>query len=70
MSVLITEVKQSFGLAREAIEQWATARGVERADLMDPVEVRRGLIHGLITLTMAHRVAGARARQNPGCRRR
>jgi AcrR family transcriptional regulator len=52
------EVKRSFGLAREAMEQWAEVRGVERADLTDLVEARRGLIHGLITLTMARRIAG------------
>ncbi len=52
------EVRQSFGLAREAIQQWAEARGIERADLTDLVEVRRGIIHGLITLAMAGRIAG------------
>ena len=51
------EVKQSFGLALEAMEQWAQARGVERADITDLVEARRGLIHGLITLAMARRIA-------------
>lgn len=52
------EVKQSFALAREAMEQWADAKRVERADLTDLVEARRGLIHGLITLAMARRIAG------------
>jgi AcrR family transcriptional regulator len=52
------EVKQSFALAREAMEQWAEAKGVERADLTELVEARRGLIHGLITLTMARRISG------------
>lgn len=52
------EVKQSFGLAREAMEQWAEVRGVERTDIPDLVEARRGLIHGLIALTMARRIAG------------
>jgi len=52
------EIKQSFGLAREAIEQWAQARGVERADITDLVEARRGLIHGLITLALTGRIAG------------
>jgi AcrR family transcriptional regulator len=59
------EVKQSFGLAREAMEQWAEAKGVERADLTDLVEARRGLIHGLITLAMAHRIAGGAERVKP-----
>jgi AcrR family transcriptional regulator len=52
------EVKQSFRLAREAMEQWAQARGVERADITDLVEARRGLIHGIIILAMANRIAG------------
>jgi len=52
------EVKQSFGLAREALQQWAEAKGVERADITDLVEARRGLMHGLITLAMASRIAG------------
>ena len=52
------EVKQSFGLVREAMEQWAQAKGVERGDITDLVEARRSLIHGLITLAMAHRIAG------------
>lgn len=50
------EVKQSFALARAAIEQWAQAKEVERADLTDLVEARQLLIHGLITL--ACRIAG------------
>lgn len=52
------EVKQSFALARDAMQQWAEARGVERADLTDLVEARRGAIHGLITLALAGRIAG------------
>ena len=52
------EVKQSFALAREAMEQWAQAKGVERGDITDLVEARRSLIHGLITLAMARRIAG------------
>jgi AcrR family transcriptional regulator len=52
------EVKQSFALVREAMEQWAQAKGVERGDITDLVEARRGLIHGLITLAMARRIAG------------
>ena len=52
------EVKQSFGLAREAMEQWAQARGVERADITDLVEARRSLLHGFITLALARRIAG------------
>ena len=52
------EVRQSFGLAREALQQWAEANGVERADITDLVEARRGLMHGLITLAMASRIAG------------
>jgi hypothetical protein len=52
------EVKQSFSLAREAVQPWAEARGVERAEITDLVEARRGLIHGLITLAMARRIAG------------
>jgi AcrR family transcriptional regulator len=51
------EVRQSFGLAHEALQQWAEAKGVERADITDLVEARRGLIHGLITLAMARRIA-------------
>ena len=52
------EVKQSFGLAREAMEQWAQARGVERADITDLVEARRSLLHGFITLALARSIAG------------
>jgi AcrR family transcriptional regulator len=52
------EVKQSFALAREAMEQWAKAKGIETTNLYDLVEARRGLIHGLITLALANRVAG------------
>ena len=52
------EIRQSFSLAREAIQQWAEVREVERADLTDLVEARRGIIHGLITLAMAGRIAG------------
>jgi AcrR family transcriptional regulator len=59
------EIKQSFGLAREAMQQWAEARGVERADLTDLVEARRGLIHGLITLAMSRRIAGGPERVKP-----
>jgi len=59
------EVKQSFALAREAVEQWARAKGVERADITDLVEARRGLIHGLITLAMARRIAGGPERIKP-----
>jgi len=59
------EIKQSFSLAREAMQQWAEARGVERADLTDLVEARRGLIHGLITLAMSRRIAGGPERVKP-----
>ena len=52
------EVKQSFGLARKAMEQWAQARGVERADITDLVEARRSLLHGFITLALARRNIG------------
>jgi AcrR family transcriptional regulator len=52
------EVRQSFGLAREATEQWAASKGVEIPHINDLLEARRGLIHGLITLTMAGRIAG------------
>jgi AcrR family transcriptional regulator len=52
------EVRQSFALAREALQQWAEARGVKIADITDLVEARRGLIHGLITMAMAGRIAG------------
>ncbi|HZR41391.1 MAG TPA: TetR/AcrR family transcriptional regulator [Ktedonobacteraceae bacterium] len=52
------EVKQSFALAREALQQWAEAKGVEVPDITDLVEARRGLIHGLITLALANRIAG------------
>jgi AcrR family transcriptional regulator len=52
------EVRQSFALAREAIEQWAASKGVEIPHINDLVEARRGLIHGLITLAMAGRIAG------------
>src|SRR5947209_12933204 len=38
------EVKQSFGLAREAMEQWAQAKGVEIAGLTDLEAGCRGLI--------------------------
>jgi AcrR family transcriptional regulator len=52
------EVKQSFGLAHEAVKQWATSKGFELPHLKDLLEARRGLIHGLIILTMAGRIAG------------
>ena len=52
------EVKQSFRLAHEALEQWAAAKGVVSADITDLVEARRGLIHGLIILAMARHIAG------------
>jgi AcrR family transcriptional regulator len=52
------EVRQSFALAREAMEQWAAAKRVEVPDITDLVEARRGLIHGLVTLTMVSRIAG------------
>jgi AcrR family transcriptional regulator len=52
------EVRQSFALAREALQQWADAKGVEIPHITDLVEARRGLIHGLITLAMAGRIAG------------
>ncbi len=53
------EVKQSFRLACEALAQWAEANGVARADITDLVEARRGLIHGLIILARARRIAGS-----------
>jgi AcrR family transcriptional regulator len=59
------EVKQSFRLTREAMEQWAEARGVERVDFTDLMEARRGLIHGFITLTMARRITGGPERVKP-----
>ena len=52
------EVKQSFALAREALQQWADAKGVEIPHINDLVEACRGLINGLITLAMAGRIAG------------
>lgn len=52
------EIKHNFALAREALQQWAEAKGVEIPDITDLVEARRGLIHGLITLAMAGRIAG------------
>src|SRR5438270_2527286 len=52
------EIRQSFGLAREAVQQWADAKGVEIPHINDLVEARRSLIHGLITLAMAGRIAG------------
>ena len=52
------EIRLSFSLAREAIQQWTEVMGVERADLTDLVEARRGIIHGLITLALAGRIAG------------
>lgn len=52
------EVKQSFALACEALQQWAAAKGVEVPDITDLVEARRALLHGLITLAMVSRIAG------------
>jgi hypothetical protein len=59
------EAKQTFALVREAIRQWAMSKGVEMPQLDAAVDARWGLVHGLITLTMAGRIAGgpARARQ-------
>ena len=56
------EVRQSFALAREALQQWAEARGVKIPDITDLVEARRGLIHGLTILAMAGRIAGGPGR--------
>ena len=56
------EVRQSFGLAHEAIEQWAASKEVELPHLNDLVEARRGVIHGLITLAMAGRITGGQER--------
>ncbi|SRR5581483_11844303 len=52
------EVKESFALAREALQQWAAANGIEVPDITDLVEARRGLIHGIVTLAMVNRIAG------------
>lgn len=56
------EVKQSFGLAHDAVEQWAASKGIEIPHLNNLLEARRGLIHGLITMTMAGRIAGGQER--------
>jgi AcrR family transcriptional regulator len=52
------EVRQSFRLASEAVEQWAVSQGVESSRIRSLLEARRGLIHGLITLALAGRIAG------------
>ena len=52
------EAKQSFALVREALQQWATSQGVEIKRLNELVDARWALVHGLITLTMAGRIAG------------
>ena len=62
---------ESFGLAREAIQQWAEYKEVERADHTDLVETRRGIMNGLITLAMVGRIAGGgQSVSNSFCRRR
>ncbi len=59
------EAKQTFALVREAVQQWAEDKGVDMLRLDDAVDVRWSLVHGLITLAMAGRIAGGpdRARQ-------
>jgi AcrR family transcriptional regulator len=52
------EVKQSFALAREAVQQWAASKGIDTSHINDLVEARRSLTHGIITLAMARRIAG------------
>src|SRR5579884_1535902 len=56
------EVKQSFALAREALQQWAATKGVEISEITDLVEARRSLTHGIIALALANRIAGGSER--------
>jgi AcrR family transcriptional regulator len=52
------EVKQSFALARDAVQLWATSKNLEISHINDLVEARRSMTHGIITLAMARRIAG------------
>lgn len=52
------EMRASFNIAREGLELWAASKGLDLPNLRDLVEVRRGLLHGLITLAMAGRIPG------------
>ncbi len=54
------EVRQSFRLAYEAVEQWAASQNVEPSRIRDLVETRRAMIHGMITLALAGRFPGGR----------
>jgi AcrR family transcriptional regulator len=56
------EVKQSFALAREAVQQWVTAKGLGVPHINDLVEARRSMTHGIIALAMAKRIAGGQER--------
>jgi AcrR family transcriptional regulator len=56
------EVRESFNLAREAVEQWALSRGIESSRINNLVEARRCAIHGIITMTMTGRISGGQER--------
>lgn len=56
------EAKQTFALMREAVQQWAQDKGVDMPRLNDVVDARWGLVHGLVSLTMAGRIAGGPTR--------
>ena len=51
-----------FDTTKEALVNWASAKGVDIPDIKGAVEIIRSLAHGLISLTMVDRIYGGEPR--------
>lgn len=56
------EARSAFAAVRETVHAALEAHGVERADLDGDVDILWSTLHGLISLTMAGRIAGGESR--------
>lgn len=54
--------RESFVTTQETLVDWAQANDVDIPDVEGAVEIIRGLVHGLISLTMVDRIRGGEPR--------
>ena len=57
-----TEARSAFSTLREIVRAALEAHGVERPDLNGDVDILWSTLHGLVSLTMAGRIAGGEPR--------
>ena len=59
------EARNTFAAVRETVRAALEAHGVQRPDLDGDVDILWSTLHGLISLTMAGRIAGGEPRAAP-----